>query len=120
FIAQLPPDRPMLGPIEPEFSADEGAAVSFVVTATPTGPDRGVRFALAPGAPAGATIDALSGAFSWWPPDGPLDAVITVTAADAETTDRVDSRTFTVHVANLPPVVEAGVDDSLSAGQALV
>ena len=57
-------------------SVDEGSELSFTAMATDTdSPANILSFSLGPGAPAGATIDPTSGAFSWTPGEaqGPGD-----------------------------------------------
>jgi hypothetical protein len=52
----------------PEQVAGEEALLTFTATATDPNPADTLRFSLDPGAPAGATINPVSGVFSWTPP----------------------------------------------------
>ncbi|HKQ40077.1 MAG TPA: lamin tail domain-containing protein, partial [Verrucomicrobiae bacterium] len=73
-------------------------------------PPQTLRFNLAPGYPAGATIDILSGQFSWTPSEaqGPGVYDITVRVTDNGTPNMSDSKTFTVIVSevNNAPTLE--------------
>lgn len=67
-------------------------------------------------APAGATIAPDTGVFSWTPLDGPDTVSITVRVTDHGTPPRSDSKTFTVTVTNLAPMVDAGANQTVAEG----
>ncbi len=81
-------------------TVDEGSELSFTATATDADGDD-LTFSLLD-APAGATIDATTGEFSWTPPDGPATATFTVVVSDGDDTDQ---ETITVTVLNVAPDV---------------
>jgi hypothetical protein len=95
------------------FTVPERAAFTFTATASDSNlPAQALRFSLGAGAPAGAAIDPVTGAFTWTPTEaqGPVDAAIVVRVFDDGTPPLGDSATVTVHVSevNEPPVI-AGV-----------
>src|SRR4029453_19357791 len=66
-------------------TVNEGATLSFTVTATdPDLPVNDLTYALEPGAPAGASINATTGLFTWTPNEaqGPSSFVINVRVID--------------------------------------
>jgi hypothetical protein len=88
----------------------EMAAYSFTATATDADlPAQTVTFSLDTGAPAGATINASTGVFSWTPSEvqGPGDYVIHVRATDNGGTPLSSDETISVHVdeVNMPPIL---------------
>jgi VCBS repeat-containing protein len=111
------PDAPVVGTIA-DTSVDEGSLLAFTATATDADlPAQTLTFSLGAGAPAGATIDPDTGAFSWTPSEaqGPGSYDITVRASDGGLTG---SQTFTVTVAEvatapvLDPIADVSVDES--------
>jgi hypothetical protein len=77
-------EAPVLESIPP-MAVDEGRTVSFTARASdPDQPAQALRFSLEPGAPAGATIDPVSGRFQWTPDD---DAGALVQAISVRVTD---------------------------------
>lgn len=68
-------------------------------------PAQGLNYRLEPGAPAGASIDPMSGAFSFNFPVGAGSHEITVTVADSGAPSESASATFTVTVGELEPSV---------------
>jgi PKD repeat protein len=102
----------------------EGQALSFVATATdPQAPPQTLTFSLGAGAPAGATIDASSGAFSWTPTEvqGPGSYRLTIRVRDNGAPVGEDSETITIAVSevNAAPVLAAIGDQSVAEGSAL-
>jgi uncharacterized delta-60 repeat protein len=99
-------------------TVSEGSLLTF--TASATDPDAGqtLTYSLAPGAPAGATINPTTGVFSWTPPDE-ASTSITVRVTDNGAPNLSASRTFTVTVTNVAPTVSAGSDVSLPRGGTL-
>jgi PKD repeat protein len=94
---------PTVAPIGPK-TVNEGVALSFTATATdPDVPANSLTFSLVSGAPATATIDPVTGAFSWTPPNGPATVNITVRATDNGSPALYDDETFTVTVNNVAP-----------------
>ncbi len=102
-VAQNQP--PVLGAIGNK-AVDEGSLLAF--TATATDPDVGdtLGFSLDSGAPAGATINGASGAFSWTPTEqqGPGVFPITVRVTDQSLEDS-ETIQVTVNEVNVAPVL---------------
>jgi hypothetical protein len=91
---------PSLAPI-PQFTAARNELVTFTASATDVdSPVQSLIFSLDAGAPAGASINPISGAFSWTPsssqPPGP--SPITVRVSDTGAPEMSDAQTFTVTV----------------------
>lgn len=81
----------------------EGNTLTFTATATDDGPLANLRYSLI-GAPAGASIDPLTGAFSWAPTDGPvLTATFAVRVTELSPLNLFDDETITVTVGNVGP-----------------
>jgi hypothetical protein len=94
---------PVLNPIADQV-IDEGRTLTFTATASdPDIPANVLTFSLDPGAPAGATIDPVTGAFSWTPPPGAADASFTIRVTDNGSPALSDTQQFRVHV--LPRLV---------------
>src|SRR5204863_479527 len=76
---------PMLAPIG-NRAVDEGSLLAFMATATDPDPQT-LTFSLDPGAPAGAGIDPVTGAFTWTPTEaqGPGTFAVTVRVTDSGT-----------------------------------
>src|SRR5205809_798393 len=82
---------------------------TLVVTNTATDADlpaNTLTFSLDPGAPAGASINATNGVFTWTPTasQAPGTNTVTVRVADSGTPSLSDARSFTIVVAS-PPVI---------------
>lgn len=108
------PDAPEVPPID-VIAATEGDSLSFLITANdPDGPADRLTFALDPGAPSGARIDAETGRFSWTLTelDGPGTFSIAVRVADSSVPALSTVRTFVITVAesNRAPVFDP-IDD---------
>ncbi|MDB6025744.1 MAG: hypothetical protein JWM68_1967 [Verrucomicrobiales bacterium] len=91
-------------------TVNEGSNVSFTATATDADlPANAITWSLDSGAPAGATINAGSGAFSWTPTEaqGPDTYIITVRATDNGTPVLSGTKSFnvTVNEVNIAPVL---------------
>jgi hypothetical protein len=106
-------------------SVNEGSLLSFTATATdPDLPANTLTFSLQ-GAPAGASINASTGVFTWTPDDDdptgtPSDAnTFKVVVTDNGTPQLSDEETITVTVNNIAPVVDAGADQSGTEGQTI-
>jgi hypothetical protein len=89
---------------------DEGTLLTFTNVVTDTdSPPQTLTFTLAPGAPAGASLNAQTGVFSWRPTELQGGAVynFTVQVSDNGIPTRSDSRGFsaTVKKANSPPTL---------------
>lgn len=92
---------PVLAPIGTK-TVQQFQPLSFSVEATDTDlPAETLTFGLAPGAPAGAAINAATGAFSWTPGEGqgPGTYSVTVLVSDGVLTD---SETFSITVTAVP------------------
>src|SRR6185369_12806896 len=104
--------------VQADQSLDE--LITLVVTNTATDPDIPVNtltFSLEPGAPAGASINASNGVFTWTPSEaqGPSTNTITVRVTDDGAPPASDTRSFTVVVneVNRAPVLTVPADQSL-------
>lgn len=89
-------------------SVDEGSTLSFTASATDADAGQHLSFSLDPGAPAGASIDPISGVFTWTPPDGTATSSfnVSVRVTDDGSPSLSDFETFAVTVANLPPTAD--------------
>ncbi|MCX2983457.1 hypothetical protein EYC98_21590, partial [Halieaceae bacterium IMCC14734] len=97
---------------------DQQSILTFAATATDADqPANGLTFSLDAGAPDGATIDALTGVFSWTPTaaQGPGDYSVTVRVTDDGTPVRNDFETIVITVgeSNVAPVL-AGIGDQIT------
>ncbi|NNE11101.1 MAG: tandem-95 repeat protein, partial [Ilumatobacter sp.] len=109
---------PVIDPIANQ-NVDELDTLAFTVTATD--PDAGdtLTFSLTGSPPAGAEIDAVTGAFTWTPtePQGPNAYAITVRVTDDSPGALFDEDTFLVTVAEvnvaptLDPIPNQSVDE---------
>jgi len=109
---------PVLGAIGDQ-TVDEGTPLTFTAGATDTDlPANGLTYSLDAGAPAGATLDPLTGAFSWTPVegDGPGTYPVTVRVTDdgAPNLDAAETITITVNEVNVAPVLGAIGDQSVN------
>lgn len=109
---------PVLGPIGNK-SVEAGELLTFTATATDADdPGSALQFSLGPGAPAGATINASTGAFQWTPDPFQSGIVsITIEVSDGEA---VDAETIQVDVViGQAPTITAIADQSVQAGTLL-
>jgi parallel beta-helix repeat protein len=86
---------------------DEGTLLSFTATATdPDLPANTLTFSLDAGAPAGASINPITGAFAWTPTEsqGPGSYLVTIRVTDNGTPGLDDSETITITVNEVPDV----------------
>lgn len=95
---------PELGPIG-NRAVEEGSTLSFGVTATDRNPGNTLTFSLAPGAPAGASINPNTGQFTFQAGDGPASYEVTVRVKDNGSPALEDFETFTINVGNIAPVI---------------
>ncbi|MHC5536888.1 FG-GAP-like repeat-containing protein [Singulisphaera rosea] len=96
-------------------TVNEGTLVSFVVGLAHSVSGQPTFFYLEPGAPAGATINPITGLVSWRP-TSPGTYTIGVATNAAGTPLATDSRTFTIQVNDVAPVVHLGSDTRLTVG----
>jgi Putative Ig domain/PKD domain len=106
-------------------SVDEGSALTFTAKAAdPDVPANTLAFSL-DGAPAGASINATTGAFSWTPADDePTDTpsddnTFKVIVKDNGTPQLSDEETITVTVNNVGPVVTVEPDKTGKEGEVI-
>lgn len=92
---------PELAPVG-DRSVGEGTVLTVAATATDPDPDDSLTFTLDPGAPVGATIDPVTGIFTWTPTDGPSTATVTIRVQDSGNLDA--SETFAIAVNNIAPI----------------
>jgi hypothetical protein len=100
---------PILGALA-DWAVEFGDTVAFTATATDDDiPVQALTFSLAAGAPAGAVIDPVTGAFTWETSDSLPSGVYPITVQVTDSGDPVlnDEATFTVTVAGdlTPPVI---------------
>jgi len=119
----LPGQSPVLAAIGNQ-SVDEGNLLSFTAAATGAdSPGNILTFSLDAGAPTGATIDPITGLFSWTPSeaDGPGVFSVTVRVSDNGTPSLSDFETFdiTVGEVNQAPLLAAIGDRSVDEGSLL-
>lgn len=112
---------PVLDPIG-DKAVDELTQLVFTATATdPDVPGQTLSYSLGPGAPAGASIDPLTGVFTWAPTEaqGPGSYPVKVIVTDNGASPMSDFETIqvTVNEVNLDPIVEAGPDQGAAEGQ---
>ncbi|MFJ5767284.1 putative Ig domain-containing protein, partial [Lysinibacillus sp. NPDC093210] len=89
-------------------TVDEGSQLTFTATATDADlPANTLTYSLV-GAPTGATINAMTGVFTWTPTEaqGPGSYTFTVLVSDGMLTDE-ESITVTVNEVNSAPVLQA-------------
>lgn len=115
-------DAPMLDPIG-DRTVDEGAALTFTATASDQDAGDTLTFSLDSGAPTTASIDPVTGVFSWTPDeaDGPGTFDVTIRVTDDGTPQLNDSETITVTVneVNNAPELEPIGDRTVDEGQAV-
>lgn len=93
---------PNLAPI-PNQAAIEGQPLTFTAAANDLDiPANAIQFSLGPGAPFGASINPITGAFTWTPTEaqGPSTNVVTVIATDNGLPSLSANRTVTIVVAD--------------------
>jgi len=92
-----PPVLTVPGPI----LVDEGATIAFAVTATdPDLPANTLRFALVPPVPPGASLDPVSGVFTWVTTH---EGVVTLQVQASDGVGGVDTRDVLVNIGNVSP-----------------
>jgi hypothetical protein len=111
---------PALGAISNQ-TVNEASTLTFTATASDQESDT-LTFSLDPGAPAGATINPTTGAFTWTPAetqDGTHS--ITVRVTDNRSPNLSDTKTFmvTVNELNQPPVLAAIGSRTVNEGSLL-
>jgi PKD domain-containing protein/putative Ig domain-containing protein/parallel beta helix pectate lyase-like protein/Big-like domain-containing protein len=100
---------PVLDPIGSK-TIEEGQTLTFTVVATdPDLPANTLTYSFGPGAPAGITINPVTGTVSWTPTEaqGPGDYPLTVVVTDNGSPALTDSKTITISVreVNTAPVL---------------
>jgi hypothetical protein len=98
-IVPPPNTAPVLDPIGNK-SVNEGSLLTFTATASDADGDP-LTFSL-DGAPSGASIDPITGVFSWTPADGPATHTFRVVVSDGTLSAEEE---ITVTVANVAPSV---------------
>ena len=114
---------PALGPMADQ-RIRAGDLLTFTATASdPDLPANTIAFSLGSGAPLGASIDSVTGAFRWTPSvaQSPSTNLITIIATDNGTPNQFSSRTVTVvvFVENRRPVLTVIPAQSIAEGSAL-
>jgi hypothetical protein len=107
-------DAPVLAPID-RRAVYEGELYTATAAATDADVGHSVSYSLV-SAPAGATIDPVTGAFSWLASDGDAVYTITVRATDNGTPERSGEMSFDIRVNDTPPVVSISGEPTVVAG----
>lgn len=104
-------------------TVNENSPLTFTASATDPDAGQSLTYSLLAGAPANASIDSVTGAFSFTPTEaqGPGSFPITVRVTDSGTNHLTDSETITVTVkeVNAPPVLAEITDKSVNEGSTL-
>jgi hypothetical protein len=100
----------------PAQSVNEGATVSF--TATASGSTSGLTYSLDAGAPAGATIDPVTGVFTWTP-TVPGQFSVTVRVSDNSSPPQSDAETVSITVNDVAPAVQLNPALAVTEGATL-
>lgn len=104
-------------------TVNEQIQLAFTATATDPSPGATLTFSLDPGAPAGASIQASTGAFNWTPTEfqGPGSFQITVRVTDNGSPPLGDFETITVTVneVNVAPILGAIGSKIVTVGSTL-
>ncbi len=105
-------------------SVDKGSLLTFTASATdPDLPGDNLCFSLDAGAPLGASIDPITGQFSWTPSEGTLPGNHTVTVRVTDdgtpTLDDFETINITVDEVNQSPVLAAIGNKSVDEGSLL-
>jgi hypothetical protein len=93
---------------------NSGSALTFTATATDPDAGQSLTYSLDEGAPAGASIDSSTGAFTWTSTSGGTTNSITVRVTDNGTPSQGDAKTFTA-IVNTDPLGVQSVEDSVLA-----
>lgn len=98
---------PVVTPV-PSQSVSAGKSVTIPIQASTPNPGHTLIYALAPGSPATAAIDAATGVFTWTAPAIPGVAAVTVVVTDAQNPSFQQSTSFTINVLPNGPVITLG------------
>ncbi len=102
-------------------TVSEGTALTFTASATDANAGQTKTFSLDAGAPAGASINATSGAFTWTPTEsqGPASFPITVRVTDngSPVSNDFETITVTVNEVNTAPVFATITDQTANEQQ---
>jgi hypothetical protein len=101
-------------------SVEEGSTLALQANATDPNPGHTVSYSLDPGAPAGATINPMSGLLLWTPPNVQTFYAITIRATDSGAQSLSTAETFSVMVFDVPPSVNAGINATIAPGTEFV
>lgn len=118
-------NRPPSIPDIPVQTVNEGEPLSFVVPAIdPDVPAQALTFSLGVNAPAGASIDPVTGLFSWTPTEeqGPATHFVSVIVTDNGTPSLSGFQSFVVVVneVNQRPTIAPIANQSIGEGELLV
>jgi hypothetical protein len=102
FDVTVNPVPPVIAAI-PAQSVNVGSTLTVQVTATD--PGQTLVYSLAPGAPAGASINPTSGVFTWTPAVGSTMASVTILVSDNGKPPLTSSTAFNITVNDVPPKV---------------
>jgi cyclophilin family peptidyl-prolyl cis-trans isomerase len=114
---------PVLQPIAPQWTVDEGELLEFTAAANDADlPAGSLAYSLGEGAPAGASIDPATGVFSWRPSELQGGASYTIELRVADAAGASDSATFQVDVTETdqPPAFAAIDTQTVPPGEDLI
>ncbi len=121
YNQKLPNQAPVLATIGNK-AVNEGTKLSFTVTASDD-PNQTLTYSLAGMVPAGAGINAATGAFEWTPSEeqGPGEFALTVRVTDNGAGDLYSEQAFSITVVevNQAPVLSAIADQTVNVGATL-
>ena len=115
---------PVLGAV-PDWTVNEGELISFTAQASDANlPPQNLTFTLGAGAPAGASVDAQTGAFTWTPSEaqGPGSYQVGIIVTDSGSPPAAAALSFsvTVNEVNQRPVLAPLADQGVNQGGFLV
>jgi len=122
-VAGTSNNPPSIAVISPKTVA-EGSLLTFIVDGNDPDVGQTLTYALEPGAPAGAFINATNGTFSWLPSEaqGPNNYTIAVRVTDNGSPNLSATRSFTVQVneVNNPPVLSGYTNRTVVEGALMI
>ena len=102
---------PVLSPI-PTQLVNEGNTLTFTISATDAdAPPQQLAFSLGPGAPAGASLDPVSGVFSWTPPLSGYSVTNPVSVQVSDNASPPQSSTASFNIVVVPRPVLLSMDE---------
>src|SRR5262249_13859820 len=94
----------------------EGSELHLTLQASDPDPGQRLTFSLVGQVPPGASIDPVTGLFTWTPGHGPTSVEVTVRVTDNGSPNLFTEQTFTIFVQNVASLVQAGNDAQIDPG----